>query len=178
MIVRGQNHVGKLVSATNTRNIPNGLARDVGGLAFFLLLSAAVAFAGSVVTTPALPGWHANLTKPPFNPPNAVFAPVWTTLFALMAVAAWMVWRRGPAGLALTFHAVQLALNLAWSTLFFGLHAPGLALLEIGALILAVAGTIIAFWRVRPGAGALLVPYLLWVGFAAVLNFELWRLNQ
>jgi translocator protein len=133
--------------------------------------------------------WYAALEKPPWNPPAWLFAPVWTVLYATMAVAGWLVWRapeparRGPgsrfagrrAGLAV--FAVQLVLNGAWSWLFFHLHRPGLALAEIAGLWLAILATAVLFWRVRPAAGALLLPYLAWVTFAAALNFALWRLN-
>jgi benzodiazapine receptor len=125
-------------------------------------------------------GWYADLAKPSWNPPSWVFAPVWTTLYGMMAVAAWLVWRRGgwrdqarPLGAFL----FQWALNALWTPLFFGMHRPDLALLDIVALWLALAVTVGRFWKVSRTAGALLVPYLAWVGFAAVLNFTIWRLN-
>jgi translocator protein len=125
-------------------------------------------------------GWYAGLKKPSFNPPDAVFGPVWTALYTMMGVAAWLVWRRAgcrAARWALTLFVGQLALNAAWSWLFFGLHRPGLAFAEIVVLWLAIAATLVAFWRWQWQAGALMAPYLAWVGFAAVLNFSLWRLN-
>lgn len=147
------------------------------GLAVWLAVTFAAAFVGSQF----LPGeWYASLEKPAWTPPNGVFAPVWTVLYALMAVSAWMIWsRRGLRGAALPLglFLLQLALNAIWSWLFFGLHRPDWALIEILLLWLAILATLIAFWRIRIAAGALLLPYLLWVSFATALNFELWRLN-
>jgi tryptophan-rich sensory protein len=142
----------------------------------------AVGFVGGLVTRPALPGWYAGLRKPSFNPPNWLFAPVWTALFAGMGVALYLVLTSPLSGLArgwtLGLFAVQLALNALWSILFFGLRSPGLAMVEILALWAAVLATTLAFFRVSTVAGGLFVPYLLWVSFAAALNFELWRLNR
>jgi tryptophan-rich sensory protein len=129
--------------------------------------------------------WYAALEKPAWNPPSWVFAPVWTVLYAMMAVAGWLVWRareperprRSNRTAALGVFALQLVLNGAWSWLFFGLQRPGLAFAEIVALWLAILATVILFWRLRPLVGALLLPYLAWVGFAAALNLALWRLN-
>ncbi len=128
-----------------------------------------------------MPGeWYASLKKPSWNPPGWIFGPVWTALYTMMGVAAWLVWRRGgfaaqrwPLGLFLA----QLALNAAWTPLFFGLHWLGAAFAEILLLWLAIASTIAAFWGVHRAAAGLLVPYLAWVSFAAVLNGTLWRLN-
>ncbi len=128
-----------------------------------------------------MPGeWYASLRKPSWNPPGWIFGPVWTALYAMMAVAAWLVWRRG--GFAaqrrpLGWFLAQLALNAAWTPLFFGLHWPGVAFAEIVLLWLAIVATLAAFRRVSRTATLLLVPYLLWVTFATVLNFTLWRLN-
>jgi translocator protein len=124
--------------------------------------------------------WYAGLNKPSWHPPSWVFGPVWSTLYVMMAVAAWLVWRQG--GFArqrwpLALFLVQLALNAAWSPLFFGMQRIGLAFAEIIVLWLAIASTVVAFWRVHRVAGWLLMPYLAWVSFAAVLNGTLWRLN-
>jgi translocator protein len=147
------------------------------GLVSWLLLVFAAAAVGSQFT----PGeWYAQIDKPPWTPPRWLFGPVWSALYAMIAVAAWLVWKEnGFAGarLGLTLFGVQLVLNAAWSWLFFGLQRPDLALLDIALLWAAILGTLIAFWRVRPLAGWLLVPYLAWVTFAAALNFEIWRLN-
>lgn len=124
--------------------------------------------------------WYATLQKPSWNPPAWLFGPVWTLLYAMMAVAAWFVWRRGgwaAQRLALALFVAQLMLNALWTPLFFGLHRPGLALADLGLLWVVLVATVLAFWRGRKLAGALLLPYLAWSSFAAVLNFTLWRLN-
>lgn len=143
---------------------------------WLLLCFGAAAFGGLF-----MPGeWYASLKKPSWNPPGWVFGPVWTTLYLMMAVAAWLVWKRGgfPAQRrALALFLVQLTLNAAWTPLFFGLHRPGLAFAEILLLWLAIAATLAAFRPVSGVAAWLLVPYLAWVSFAAFLNFTLWRLN-
>ena len=149
-------------------------------LAFVILVAVASATASSV-TQPQIDGWYAGLEKPWFNPPNWLFGPVWTALYTMMAIAGWLVWRerglRGARG-ALALFGLQLALNILWSLIFFGLERPGAAFVEIAALWSAVCATMIAFWRIRPLAGWLFVPYLLWVSYAAVLNGAVWRLNS
>jgi tryptophan-rich sensory protein len=125
--------------------------------------------------------WYADLVKPAWTPPGYVFAPVWTVLYAMMGLAAWMVWRRegfrgGRAALALFF--AQLVLNGMWTWLFFGLHRPLLAFVELIVLWLAILMTLVAFCRIRRAAGILLIPYLGWVTFAAALNWQIWRLNH
>ena len=125
--------------------------------------------------------WYASISKPPWNPPSTVFAPVWIFLYILMGVSAWLVWReQGFTGarIALVFFIVQLFLNGLWSYLFFGLNNPLAAFIEILVLWLLILITLILFWRVKPLAGAFLIPYLGWVGFASVLNFTLWRMNS
>ena len=148
-----------------------------GSLILFFVLVTAVALIGAQFA----PGeWYASLQKPALNPPNWIFGPVWTGLYILMAIAAWLVWReRGAPGRALALGAwlVQLLLNAAWSWLFFGLHRPGWAFAEIMLLFGAILITMLLFWRIRALAGILLLPYLLWVGFAAYLNIQLLTLN-
>ena len=126
--------------------------------------------------------WYPTLVKPSFNPPAWVFGPVWTVLYIMMGVAAYLVWRQGIGAdgvrVALVVFVVQLALNGLWSILFFGMQSPGWALVEIVVLWLAIGVTIRLFWVVVPAAGALLLPYLAWVSFAMVLNASLWWLNQ
>ena len=150
------------------------------GLAVFILVCFAAAGVGGFVTTPNIPTWYASLAKPIWTPPDWVFGPVWTLLYAAMAVAAWLVWRQGSPERRspLTAWGVQLILNTLWSWIFFGLHRPDLAAVEIGLLWVAILVTVVLFWRVRPVAGALLLPYLAWVSFAAVLNVTLWLLNR
>jgi tryptophan-rich sensory protein len=129
-----------------------------------------------------MPGaWYASLTKPSWNPPNAIFGPVWSVLYVLMAVAAWLVWRKAGfsgAGAALSLFVVQLALNALWSYLFFGQHRPDLAFYDIIALWAAILSVAVLFWRVDHVAGGLIMPYLAWVTFASYLNFVIWRLNS
>lgn len=141
----------------------------------------AVCFAAAALGGLFRPGaWYAQLQKPAWNPPNWIFGPVWTLLYAMMAVAAWLVWQRGGWAAQrgpLAAFGLQLLFNALWSPLFFGLRKPGLALADIGLLWLALLATVVLFWQARPLAGALLMPYQLWVTFAAALNYTLWRLN-
>jgi benzodiazapine receptor len=136
---------------------------------------------GSFFTRPAIATWYATLKKPSFTPPNWVFSPVWITLFVLMGIAAFMVWNRGLSDqkvkIALGIFAVQLILNVLWSVMFFGLRSPLAGLIEMAVLWIAILLTILYFFRVSNAAGMLLIPYILWVSFAAVLNFSIWRLN-
>jgi tryptophan-rich sensory protein len=134
------------------------------------------------VTASSVGTWYAGLAKPSFNPPNWVFGPVWTALYLMMAVAGWRVWRRRGADARLAMRALgawalQLALNLCWSLVFFGARLIGAALVEIAVLFAAIVVTALLFWRIDRVAGALLIPYAAWVAFAALLNAALWRLN-
>ena len=151
-----------------------------------LIASVAIALGagwlGSLATTPNIPTWYAGLTKPAFNPPNEVFPVVWTALYILMAVAAWLVWRAAaePATArrnALIAYAVQLPLNVAWSFAFFGAQSPLAGMAVIVPLVLAIVWTIVAFGRVSRLAAWLLVPYLAWVSFATILNLAILVLN-
>lgn len=143
-------------------------------LVLSLTLVTLVAALGGVATSRGVGDWYDSLERAPWNPPSWVFGPAWTVLYLLMAVAAWLVAREGlgdSAGqVALTLYAIQLALNLIWSVVFFGLRRPGLGLVVIVALFTAVAATAIAFNAVSQTAAWMLVPYLLWVAFAASLN--------
>ncbi|HSH46422.1 MAG TPA: TspO/MBR family protein [Longimicrobiales bacterium] len=140
-----------------------------------------VTFIAALVGSQFQPGaWYDGLNKPSWNPPGAVFGPVWTVLYTLMAVAAWLVWKRhgfSGATAALSVYLVHLVANAAWSWLFFGLNELGLALAEIAVLWVLILATLVLFWRHHRVAGWLLVPYLLWVSFASVLNFTLWQMN-
>jgi len=155
----------------------DSVKRPILGLVVWVFAVLAAGWIGSQFS----PGeWYASLVKPAWTPPNAVFAPVWTVLYLLMAVAAWLVWREAGfsgATMPLALFIAQLLLNALWSYLFFGIHQPMLALIDIVVLWIAILATTAGFWTVKPAAGALLVPYLCWVGFATVLNFQLWRLN-
>lgn len=125
--------------------------------------------------------WYHQLAKPAWTPPGFVFTCVWTALYLMMALAAWLVWQRhGLAGapLPLGLFLLQLLLNAAWTWLFFGLHRPGAALLEIVVLWIAILATLISFWRLEWLAGVLLLPYLAWVLFAVVLNWVIWAMNR
>lgn len=149
----------------------------VSALIGWVLLCFAAPALGAFSTPDA---WYASLRKPSWNPPGWVFGPVWTLLYIMMAIAAWLVWRRGgwkTQRAPLTLFLVQLALNAAWTPLFFGLHRPDLALVDIVLLWFAILATILAFWQAHRGAAWMLMPYLAWVSFAAVLNFTLWRMN-
>ncbi len=157
---------------------------DAGGgrrwlvLAFWLAVVAVVAFVGSAVTLPKIPTWYAGLAKPWFTPPNAVFGPAWTLLYAMMAVAAWRI-GTGPSARtrATALFVVQLTFNAIWSPVFFGLEAPKLGLAVIVALLISLAATLIAFWQIDRLAGLLLVPYLAWICYATALNAAIVALN-
>jgi translocator protein len=148
----------------------------------WVFLSEAAGLIGSVFTAQSIPTWYAQIIKPTFAPPNWVFGPVWTTLFALMGIAAYLVWktqkRSSARQIALGLFAFQLVLNVVWSLVFFGLRNPGLAFLEIILLWLAIAATMYSFARVSKPAAFLLVPYLVWVSFAGFLNYRIWQLNK
>lgn len=146
----------------------------------WLALCFGVAVLSSIFSANALPGWYAQLVKPGYTPPDQLFGPIWTFLYALMAVAAWMVWRQPssrPRTLALIWFCLQLALNFLWTFMFFYRHGVEAAFGEILALWLSILITTLLFFRVRWPAGWLLVPYLAWVGFASLLNWEILRLN-
>jgi len=148
--------------------------------AIVLVLFIVAAFAAAAVGALFAPGtWYAQLAKPSWNPPAWIFAPVWTLLYISIGISGWLVWRR--TGLlinaAFSCFAVQLVLNAAWSWLFFGLHRPALALVDIVLLWVSILVTLLLFWRETWQAGAVLIPYLAWVSFATLLNWALWRMN-
>jgi len=147
----------------------------------FIVISQAAGVAGSIFTAPAIPGWYEMLAKPMLTPPGWVFGPVWTILYVLMGVAAFIIWRQGlrkrPVRIALGLFFVQLVLNTLWSILFFGLQNPAAAFVGILVLWAAILATIIAFAKLSRTAAWLLVPYLLWVSFATYLNYMIWMLN-
>lgn len=152
-------------------------SRGWAGLLGFGAVAAAVAALGSLATNRSVNSeWFQGLEKPWFYPPPAAFGVVWTLLYAAIAVAGWLAWRSG-GGAPLVPWSLQLLLNLGWSLLFFGWRSPGWALAEIVLLLAAVSWTLMVFWRADRRAGLLLVPYLAWVGFAAVLNLAIVVLN-
>ncbi|HYI05016.1 MAG TPA: TspO/MBR family protein [Reyranella sp.] len=160
--------------------MPRNRLVDLIVLAFFVALCLTIGALGAAVVATSVDTWYADLAKPSFTPPDRLFGPVWTVLYVLMAIAAWRVWRatdrdtrRGP----LTLFALQLALTLGWTVVFFGLQKIGAALATIVVLDVGVVVTTLAFRSIDRWAGLLMVPYLAWVVFATVLNIAIWRLN-
>ena len=155
-------------------------ARQAITLAVSVGICLGAAGLGSILTTPSIDPWYSTLRKPHWTPPNWVFVPVWTALYLSMAVAAWLVWRQvgfSLGKLPLTLFVIQLALNVAWSGIFFGLRLVGVAFLEVVLLWLFILSTMIAFWSVSRMASWLMVPYLTWVTYAAALNAAIWRMK-
>jgi len=148
----------------------------VKALAAWLAASFAAAAVGALATRPA-PEFYAELVRPDWAPPAWLFGPVWTTLYALMGVAAWRVWRKARFGVPLVLFSVQLAVNALWSWLFFAWRMGAAAFADVVLLWLLIAATLVAFWRIDRPAGALLAPYLAWVSFAAILTYAVWRAN-
>lgn len=156
------------------------VAKPYFGLFGWVLASAVAAALGGLASMQAST-FYKELARPEWAPPAYVFGPVWTLLYAMMAVAAWLVWRQGgfrAARTALSLFLVQLAANALWSWLFFAWHHGALAFADIVLLWLLIAATLVAFWRHSKTAAALLVPYLLWVSFAMALNYSVWQLNS
>lgn len=151
--------------------------RDVLALIGFVVLCLAVGGLGGWVTAGPVVEWYPSIAKPSWTPPSWVFGPVWTLLFILMGIAAWLVWRSGNARVPMLLFGAQLLLNLAWSFLFFGARSPGLGLLDIVPLWIAIAATIFAFSFRSRVAAFLMVPYLAWVSFATALNAAIYMLN-
>jgi translocator protein len=153
--------------------------KQILGLAGWLVVSFAASAVGAVASIQAK-SFYSQLVQPAWAPPPGIFGPVWTLLYTLMGIAAWLVWRCGgfgPNRQALTLFLLQLVFNALWSWLFFAWNLGVLALADIVVLWILIAATLVSFWRVRPVAGVLLMPYLLWVSFAAILNYSLWQLN-
>ena len=158
---------------------PRSTFVQVLGLLGWLAVAYATAAVGAAASIEAAP-FYAGLARPAWAPPGSVFGPVWSVLYPIMGVAAWLVWRERGArhlGVALTLFVVQLSANALWSWLFFGWRRGGWAFAEVLRLLALIAATIVAFWRVRRLAAALLVPYFLWVCFASALTWSLWRSN-
>lgn len=151
-------------------------------LAISIIICLAAGFIGSIFTNRQIPTWYAALEKPSFSPPNWLFGPVWTALFILMGISLFLVWRNGlsqpSVKIALIIFIVQLLLNILWSFLFFTLRSPLTSFIEIILLWILILITILVFYPISKTAGILLLPYILWVSFASILNFSIWRLNQ
>lgn len=153
--------------------------KQIIGLVIWLAVCFITAAIGAIASVDA-GSFYLELTRPEWAPPSNWFGPVWTVLYILMGIAAWLVWRVGGFGTArtaLTLFLVQLVANALWSWLFFAWHLGALAFTDILVLWVLIIATIIAFWRIRPLAGAILIPYLLWVSFAAAFNYSVWQLN-
>ena len=151
----------------------------IKGLFAWLLVCFITATTGSIASVNAKT-FYAQLSQPDWAPPAYLFAPVWSTLYVLMAISAWLVWRQGgfkAAQTALLLFLLQLGVNALWSWLFFSWHLGALAFVDICLLWTLIAATIVAFWRIKPLAAALLIPYFLWVSFALALNYSVWQLN-
>jgi len=154
---------------------------DLVGLFAFIVLCLVVSGIGGAITASSVETWYQALEKPIFNPPDWVFAPVWTLLYIIMGISAWRVWRLRSfeaTSKALGVFALQLGFNLAWSFLFFGLQKIDLALVEIVILLVAIIVNAIMFWRIDRLAGLMLMPYIAWVTYATVLNASIWLLNK
>jgi tryptophan-rich sensory protein len=155
--------------------------RNIANLVISIIACQGAGIIGSVFTTPAIPTWYASLEKPIFTPPSWLFAPAWITLYLLMGIAAFLVWRLGvhrrDVKIALVVFLVQLVLNTLWSVAFFGMQSPLYGMVVIALLWMAILATIVLFARLSKAAAWLLVPYILWVSFAAALNVSIWLLN-
>lgn len=165
----------------SVRQDPHPPKLDLVKLAVSLCICFAAAAIGSMFTFSEIPNWYASLDKPWFNPPNWVFGPVWTLLYAMMGISLYLIWMKGLQDTrvvqAIAVFIVQLALNALWSYLFFGLHNPLLAFFEIILLWAAIGATLVLAMKVSRLGGLLLIPYLCWVSFAAFLNFTVWDMN-
>ncbi|MBC18902.1 MAG: sensory protein TspO [Planctomycetaceae bacterium] len=151
------------------------------GLIVSVAICYGAALLGNLATMPQIPTWYSGIAKPSWTPPDWVFGPVWSLLYAMMAIAAWLIWRnedRKKSTIPLVWFAVQLILNSFWSVLFFGMQKPSWSMVEVFFLWLAIFMTIRAFWPLSRWAASMLVPYLLWVSFASVLNVAIWQLNR
>tara|TARA_Y100000814_G_scaffold289095_1_gene261548 strand:- start:578 stop:1063 length:486 start_codon:yes stop_codon:yes gene_type:complete len=156
------------------------LAKNIAGLATFIVISLIVSSIGGTITASSVDTWYQDLNKPFFNPPDWLFAPVWSVLYILISIAGWRIWHKvgfGGALLAFSAYGLQFALNLAWSWVFFGMQLVGWALVEIITLFVAIIATGWLFRSIDKVAALLFVPYGLWVAFALILNASIWILN-
>jgi tryptophan-rich sensory protein len=157
------------------------MMKQLLSLVGFVALSFAAPAVSAILSVSGPGAWYRELNKPWFNPPDWIFGPVWSFLYCAMGVAAWLVWRKGdahPLALPLGFFLLQLVLNALWTPLFFGMHRPGLALIDIMAMWVAIGATTVAFYPVSKMAALLFIPYWLWVSFASMLNAAIWWLNR
>jgi translocator protein len=168
-------------AAMNHENADTSVSklRQIAGLGVSLLIVLGIATLGGFLTNLSVDSWYPSLKKSSWTPSGATIGTVWTILYTFMGIAAWIIWRHGSGGrqLPLAIYAVQLLLNAGWSALFFGLRNPGVALLEIGILWLAILATAVMFWKVSKLAAALMVPYLIWVSFTGFLNARICQMN-
>jgi tryptophan-rich sensory protein len=155
--------------------------KEIISLIVAIITCEAAGIVGSIFTASKIPTWYKGLIKPALNPPSWVFGPVWTTLYLLMGIALYIIWKKGlnteGVKFALTIFAVQLILNALWSIVFFNMENLGLALINIVLMWISILWTIVLFYRLSPTAGLLLIPYILWVSFASYLNYAIWTLN-
>jgi len=154
--------------------------KPILGLIIWIAVSFCAGLIGSRFTGPAVASWYADTNKPAWTPPNFLFGPVWSALYLMMGVAAWLVWRKAGfsgASAAMVLFGLQLIANAAWSLIFFGMRRFDLAFVEIVILWVLILATLIAFWRHETTAGLLMLPYLAWVSYASALNYAIWRLN-
>lgn len=155
--------------------------KEIGKALAFIIICQMAGIIGSLFTFQAIAGWYAGLVMPDFSPPNWVFGPVWTTLYTLMGISAYLVYRKGwgrkDVQSALYVFGFQLILNALWSIVFFGLQSPAYALVCIFLLLLSILASMALFWRIDKVSALLLLPYLLWVSFASILNYFIWILN-
>ncbi len=145
-----------------------------------IVIAQTAGLVGSLFTVESVSTWYTTISKPEWNPPSWIFGPVWITLYTLMGIAAYMVWQQREvpnAKLALWIYGVHLVFNALWSILFFGLKNPGLAFAEIIVLLVLIVITTLLFWKINPLAGGLMIPYIVWVSFAAFLNYTIWQIN-
>jgi len=169
------------MARTDSGALMNARPRSAMALIVSTVTCLLVGVSGSLATATSVRTWYPLLQKPPWTPPGFVFGPVWTVLYLLMGVSAWLIWRDSKGNSrrkALLIFAVQLVLNGTWSFLFFGLRSPGWAALEIVVLWCSIVATLLAFARIRRLAAGLLLPYLVWVSYAAALNIAIWNLNR
>jgi tryptophan-rich sensory protein len=168
------------MSQNNVQNRADSFVKQGVALLVSVTIVALLSLSGAAVTSPQIGSWYATLTKPVWTPPDWLFGPVWGLLYLMMAFAAWLVWRvrhNTDVKRGLLLYAIQLILNGFWSWLFFQWHLVGAALIDTVLLLFIIALAMRSFWRSHPLAGILLLPYLLWVAFATVLNASIWKLN-